>query len=199
MQIWNSFRGGSVYSRIIPLIMQSAHYFLLLINLFGFLTLSLFAVLSSWEQKKKKTQTELAGRSLPAYEQTCCWHMRVERLSQRAETPWIITFLLFKLIPYSTFLFFSIIFAWSSQALTPPYNLYSDSATPKHTHFCDSYLKHWCPFCCQKCERQTDTLILEIRRCTMLKKTWWTERARWDKWNKVKYKRIKVIMVKGAE
>ncbi len=54
MQIGNSCGGFAVYRRIMPLIMQSAHYFLFLINLFGFLTLSLFAVSSSWKQNKKK-------------------------------------------------------------------------------------------------------------------------------------------------
>lgn len=77
----------SVYWGIVPLIMQSAHYFLLLINLFGFLTSWLFTVSTSWKQNKKLHPTELAGRSLRAYGPTCCWCLREETLARKLTPP----------------------------------------------------------------------------------------------------------------
>lgn len=60
-------KGLSAHWGIMPLIMQSAHYFPLLIKLFGFLTLSLFACSASWKpnktnKKNKPHPTELNGR-----------------------------------------------------------------------------------------------------------------------------------------
>lgn len=77
---WESF---SVYWRIMLLIMQAAHYFLLLINLFGFPTLSPYAVSTSqtqnktkWE-KKKETYPTAAGTNLCQHMgERCCWCRR---------------------------------------------------------------------------------------------------------------------------
>ena len=63
--------------------MQSAHYFLRLINLFGFLTLSLFAV--SATRKQELNPQSWRGRSLPTYGRiaVCVW--KTKRSPEKAE------------------------------------------------------------------------------------------------------------------